>query len=160
LVPYRFRTLSPRPRYRLRLFIATLLRLCFPSWAFFDRAGTLPELQIRRHAVDKRPVTWQSALIAPARRWWHVLSFPEGTQVLATQSLVGRYCQAVLDSDADNAETMHLQRLVEYAAACALPAAWKAEGQPEASVVPRWQWRVVLDNNNDDVVHESAGLPW
>jgi hypothetical protein len=95
--------------FRSMLALPTLFRLLFPSWAFFDRAGDPPVLEMRAFSSNTPAEEWQPVVQAPPRRWWHLLFNPHGTLALAEQTLVERW-HAELE---DGAETEVTRALVE-----------------------------------------------
>jgi hypothetical protein len=109
----------------------TLLRLLFPSWAFFDTAGAPPVLEVRTHSANDRSSnqsrdSWQPVVQPPVRRPWHVLFNPGGTQALAEQTVVERWHSEI----EEEAETDVTRALVE-----GLVAAYVAERGPTRSDV-------------------------
>lgn len=116
-----------------------LLRLLFPSWAFFDRVTDIPTLEIRRGSTEDGRAPWTSALSAPARSLRHVVYNPEGTAHLLLQSAVDRFAV-----DAEQGRIDPVTRDIVAAIA-------------ERAVAPgpssRWQWRVVAAGDDVDTWH-------
>lgn len=111
---------------------ATLLRLCLPSWAFFDRIGAAPRLEVRPPDATEGH-GWRPAFVAPRRRWWHVAWAPAATRTLLLQSLVER---AQVETDEATPAVRATRRQLG-----ALAAAAAREHVPGDD--RRWQWRVV-----------------
>jgi hypothetical protein len=118
--------------------LATLLRLSFPSWAFFDRVGTPPRLELRRVDDDGRGDAWRPAIAVSGRRWWHVLWHPRGTRTLAAQVAVERWHATLDDGDAADRR----ERVRAHATAHALAAACAA-AMPDATAGSTWRLRLV-----------------
>ena len=137
----------------MRLLLSTLLRLLFPSWAFFDVATATPELEVRRAPPDGEAGAWQRAVRVAPRQWWHLLWNPSGTRALAEQALVERL--DVLRSRGDDAspEGLVSQALVERLAASAVPPEWLFG--PRAG----WQYRVAVTGEPDAPVHDGSVAP-
>lgn len=115
--------------FRSMSVLPTLLRLLFPSWAFFDRAGDPPVLEMRVLASDTPPEGWQPVVQAPPRRWWHLLFNPHGTLALAEQTLVERW-HAELEEGAETEVTRALvERLVTVSAREAVTSGTDAKRQ-------------------------------
>ncbi len=105
------------------MLLATLARLAFPSWAFFDRIGTRATLELR----PAGSAAWRPAFTAAPRRWWHVVWHPEGTRTLLAQGVVERVvAEHAGERPATAATAAQLDRLL---AACAAgdvrPCAWR-----------------------------------
>lgn len=114
--------------------IQTLLRLLFPSWAFFDHAGDVPSLEVRPQPAQLD--VWYPVVQPPARRWWHLLLNPRGTQALAEQTLVERWHSEVEESEESVGTRALVERLVaEYV---------RASG--DSRVGPSWEYRLVVDS--------------
>lgn len=115
-----------------------LLRLLFPSWAFFDAVTDVPRLEIRLMPSSALPGEWQPALQAPPRGLRHLLLNTEGTEGLAVQAVVDRFaveCETGLVDAVTHA-------LVERIAARAVHALIGASSaSPDRAF--RWQWRIV-----------------
>ena len=112
-----------------------LLRLLFPSWAFFDRVTEVPLLQARVTAHDGTRGPWRDVLQVPPRTWRSVLYHPEGTAHLALQSAVDRLAVSCLQGEPDD-----LSRNLVAAIAEQQVRAWIASGDQPSD---RWQWRIV-----------------
>lgn len=112
---------------------ATLLRLCLPSWAFFDRVGHPPLLEVRAPAAEGDASGWRPAFAAPRRRWWHLLWAPDATRTLLLQTLVER---AQAETDEATPAVRTTRRQLGAVAAAAARAIDPADDR-------RWQWRVV-----------------
>jgi hypothetical protein len=108
-----------------------LLRLLFPSWAFFDTVAAVPTLEVRVLDGD-RWSDWLGVLQAPPRPLRSLLYNPEGTLHLALQQVVDRF--AVEQSHEVQDTVTH-----DMTAAIAERAAhqWIATGEA-------WAWRVVM----------------
>jgi hypothetical protein len=129
--------------------LAVFLRLAFPSWAFFDVAEDPPILAIRRVPAGHHHVPWVPVVVAPARRWWHVVFHPDGTRTLAAQSMVERLADALAESPTDIATDARFERVAALAAA-AVPGDW--HGSP-------WEWRIAIGDRDDDEVIRVEGDP-
>jgi len=129
-----------------------LLRLLFPSWAFFDRVTEVPLLQARVTAHDGTRGPWRDVLQVPPRTWRSVLYHPEGTAHLALQSAVDRLAVSSLQGEPDD-----ISRDLVAAIAEQQVRAWIASGDQS---MDRWQWRIIAapaghpDGHTDgDAVH-------
>lgn len=114
-----------------------LLRLLFPSWAFFDAVTDVPLLEVRTWTPSGAPTVWMAATVAPRRGWRHILFNPEGNEHLAVQAVVDRFaveCETGIHDDVTRA-------LVEQIAARAVRGAC-AVREENPPVMPRWQWRI------------------
>jgi hypothetical protein len=121
--------------------IQTLLRLLFPSWAFFDHAGDVPELEVRPQSAQLD--VWYPVVQPPARRWWQMFLNPRGTQALAVQTLVERWHSEVEESEESVVTRALVERLVaEYV---------RASG--DSRVGPSWEYRLVVDHE----ISQGAG---
>lgn len=87
--------------------LTSLLRLLFPSWAFFDVASTPPALEVRATTPSDAPGPWLAVIRAPRRRWWHLIFNAGGTQTLARQTVVERW-QAEHEAGADESVSLAL----------------------------------------------------
>lgn len=120
------------------MLLATLARLVFPSWAFFDRLGEPAALELRPDGAT----AWLPAVVPVPRRWWHVVWHPAGTRTLAAQGVVER---AVAEHDgrlpATAATAVQLERL---AAALARP-------------IGRCDWRLVVVRGDGTIATLRTG---
>jgi hypothetical protein len=137
--------------------LAVLLRLLFPSWAFFDVAGAPPTLEVRAHPPGGAPGPWMAVVRAPARRWWHLVFNPEGTRALAEQTLVERWCDELEAGGMESARESVTGALVGQLAASAAPPGWRTGREAG------WQYRLVVADTDradadgaDDVRFLSA----
>jgi hypothetical protein len=137
----------------MRLLAAALLRLCFPSWKFFDSAGTLPELQVRRLGHPDTAHGWVPALGPSTRPPWALLFNPAGTERLAAQSIVERFDLSRHTQDVTRAEHTTAALLVQHLAEMSVPAEWRNE--PGAG----WEWRVVHTGTASDAEDDSHAEP-
>lgn len=80
--------------------LTSLLRLLFPSWAFFNVASAPPSLEVRATTPPDASGPWLAVVRAPRRRWWHLFFNARGTQALARQTVVERW-QAEHDAGED-----------------------------------------------------------
>ncbi len=130
----------------MRLLLRTLLRLLLPAWGFFDVVGVVPVLEWRPMAPDGRWGLWRPVLHAPAWRWWHAVWHPEGTRLLALQTVVERATFACLQRDEDATESLTLvAHLVEQVATSTAP----------QRLTYGWAWRLVAQHTDRmQVVHE------
>lgn len=112
-----------------------LLRLLFPSWAFFDRVTEVPLLQARVNAPDGTLGPWRDVLHAPPRTWRSVLYHPEGTAHLALQSVVDRFAVSCLQGEPDD-----ISRDLVAAIAERQVRAWIL---PSDQPLGTWQWRII-----------------
>ena len=131
--------------------LSVLLRLLFPSWAFFDIVGEPPSLEVLVHHEHHPTGVWQRVVYPARRRWWHILFNPAGTRTLAAQTVVER-CYAELISDDGDAAS----RRGPVAVVDALAAAWvRHEGSGAPRMEPTtghddrqerasWQWRIIV----------------
>lgn len=126
----------------LRLLFSTLLRLLFPSWAFFDEAVIPPTLEVRRTSMNGADEPWVSAVRAPRRRWWHVAFNPEGTRALAAQTLVERLYLAEVNGEADSDDARLLRTLVGNVTESALVDGAAHRGGAASAM--HWEWRIVI----------------
>ena len=128
-----------------------LLRLLFPSWAFFDAVTDVPRLEIRLCPPDGAPAPWQPALRSVPRGVHHLVYNPEGTEALAVQAIVDRFAVECESGLADAVTQALVERVAARAAAQAASAmrvaatgstatGSTATGSTAASVP--WQWRV------------------
>jgi hypothetical protein len=131
-----------------------LLRLLFPSWAFFDRVTEVPLLQARVTAHDGTPGPWRDVLPAPPRTWRSVLYHPAGTAHLALQSAVDRLAVSSLQGEQDVISRELVAAIAEHQVR-----AWNA---PSDQPSDRWQWRIIaVPAGHGDAPHVicDGGLP-
>ena len=112
-----------------------LLRLLFPSWAFFDSVGDVPRLQARVTLHDGVFGPWRDVLHAPPRTWRSVLYHPEGTAHLALQSAVDRLAVECAQGEPDSTSCALVAAIAEREVH-----AWCAVDGHQAD---HWQWRVI-----------------
>lgn len=108
-----------------------LLRLLFPSWAFFDRVSEVARLELRTLDHGGAFAPWRSALMAPSRTLLALVYHPRGTAHLAQQSAVERFAVGVEEQEFDQ---------VAHDIVAAI--AWQAVSAATPASTP-WQWRVV-----------------
>lgn len=106
-----------------------LLRLLFPSWAFFDRVVSIPALEVRTFGASGVASAWHPALAAPTRGARHALVHPDGTRHLALQGLVDRLATEVEQDDTDPVSVALVAALARHAIGTTTDATW--------------QWRIV-----------------
>jgi hypothetical protein len=137
--------------------LTTLLRLLFPSWAFFDVASAPPALEVRPRPANGEPGAWRAVVQAPPRRWWHLVFNPLGTRALLQQTLVERWCDEVdgtATNELDDSTAAMTTRLLEHLAEGATVGAWRSGGDAG------WEWRVVVrEGAAVTVVAESGTRP-
>jgi hypothetical protein len=123
-----------------------LLRLLFPTWAFFDRVTEVPLLQARVTAHDGTPGPWRDVMQAPPRTWRSALYHPEGTAHLALQGAVDRLAVSCHQGEPDDVSRDLVAAIAERQVR-----AWIAQGdQP----MDRWQWRIIaVPADPGDAVH-------
>lgn len=117
-----------------------LLRLLFPSWAFFDAVTAVPRLEVRvmvpgAVVPDVAPGDWEPALVVSRRGLRHLLYNPEGTETLALQAIIDGLaveCEAGIEDPVTRG-------LVERVAARAVRTLEAAAPDRHR----RWQWQVV-----------------
>lgn len=123
-----------------------LLRLLFPSWAFFDRVTEVPLLQARVTAHDGTPGPWRDVLRAPPRTWRSVLYHPKGTAHLALQSAVDRLAASCHQGEPDDISGDLVAAIAEQQVR-----AWIA---PSDQPLGKWQWRIIAaPAAHGDAVH-------
>lgn len=110
-----------------------LLRLLFPSWAFFDTVTEVPVLEARL-GNGRRAGMWRSVLQAPARSSLALVYNPEGTAHLALQGAVDRLAAECEHAMVDAVTRDHVAAIAESAVR-----EWVDAGEPSAT----WGWRVV-----------------
>lgn len=108
-----------------------LLRLLFPSWAFFDAVTDVPSLEVRTWSTGSEPSAWRVAAVAPVRRLLHLLFNPEGNEQLAVQSVVDRFA-VERETGIDDEVTRALVEQIAARAVCTV----------HAGPTLQWQWRV------------------
>jgi hypothetical protein len=133
-----------------------LLRLLFPSWAFFDRVTEVPRLQARVTAHDGTLGPWHDLLQAPPRTWRSVLYHPEGTTHLALHSAVDRLAMECTLGEPDATSRALVVAIVEHE----VRARFAQDDQPAG----RWEWRIIaapaVPTDGDAVrVMCGGGLP-
>lgn len=79
------------------------LRILFPTWKFFNRLGTVPELLYRMNGQ----VEWTPAFVKPNRTFFNLFLNPEGNLYLAKQSLVERLLY-------DSQRTKNLEKEISF----------------------------------------------
>ncbi len=130
---------------------AVLLRLLFPSWAFFDRVTEVARLELR--TLDHRGAftPWCSALVPPTRSLLALVYHPRGTAHLAQQSAVERFSVGVEEQTFDQVAHDIVEAI-----------AWRAVSVATSGATP-WQWRVVAVDHavqsDVRVIFESAVQP-
>ena len=128
-----------------------LLRLLFPSWAFFDRVTEVVRLELRTLDQGGAFTPWHSALLAPSRTLLALVYHPCGTAHLAQQSAVERFSVGVEEQAFDQ---------VAHDIVAAI--AWRAVSVATPGSTP-WQWRVVAvdhaTQSDARVIFESAVQP-
>ncbi len=131
------------------LLLSTLARLLFPAWGFFDIATSAPRLEVRARRVGETPGPWQAAVVAAPRRFRHLLFNPDGTRVLAEQTLVDRWvseCQhAAVHKQrvaADSVSAMLTRQLAQSH----VPLAWRT------GIGAGWEYRVCVDADHDGTI--------
>jgi hypothetical protein len=130
---------------------ATLLRLLFPTWAFFERPHAPPLLEVLVSATNGDAV-WQPAFTSSPRRWWNLFINPLGTLVLAQQTHVERLYE--LCSDEASREFIAAWRVVRNISERAVRARRQAVGAYQ------WRFRItVQDAGHERVVYESSVCP-
>ncbi len=143
----------------MRLLFDTLLRLLFPTWAFFDVSGAPPSLEVRRIVAPDAAGAWEPVVRASPRRWWHLFYNPAGTYTLAAQTLVERLYTELRDAegrpvgaDAAAAESRmaETEALVANLAESVLLASWREDARASGSAKATWQWRIVVRDGADD----------
>ncbi|GAB1343795.1 hypothetical protein [Gemmatimonas sp.] len=117
-----------------------LLRLLFPSWAFFDVVTDVPRLDVRSWRAGSESGVWRPALVAPRRGIRHLLYNPEGTEHLALQALVDRFAVECEAGDRHAVTVALLTRLAARAAA--EPGRGPHAAHGAASDTWSWQWRI------------------
>jgi len=117
-----------------------LLRLLFPSWAFFDAVTDVPRLEVRSWPTGVAPDVWWPVLTAPARGVGHLLYNPEGTEHLALQALVDRFAVECETGDNHTVTATLLTRLA--ARALEAPDHGPHTAHRVAGDTWSWQWRV------------------
>ncbi len=127
-----------------------LLRLLFPSWAFFDTAGAAPVLEVRAHAatdplLTSSPHGWQPVVRPLKRRLWHVLFNPGGTLTLAEQTIVERWHSEIEEEVESDVTRAMVERLVAAHVA--------ALGAARRDV--QWQYRLRV---GDTLPFEGGGV--
>lgn len=118
--------------------LRTLLRLIFPSWAFFDVAMAPPVLEVRVFSATGEAGPWRAAVQAPRRRWWHLVFNPSGTRALAWQTVVERWCDEHVGTPPNQAAAPGgdvTSTLLEHLAEGAARQLGAGAG---------WQWRIVV----------------
>lgn len=130
-----------------------LLRLLFPSWAFFDTVTDVPVLEARL-GNGGRAGRWRSVLQAPARSHLAIVYNPEGTAHLALQGVVDRFAAECEQAIVDTVTRDHVAAIAESTVH-----EWMDAGEPSAT----WAWRVVAITPNEcaaapRVLYESGDL--
>lgn len=126
-----------------------LLRLLFPSWAFFDAVREVPVLEARLGEG-----AWRTVLRAPRRGMGALLYHPAGTSHLALQSVVDRFALECEHGTIDPVTKALVGAMVERAVRGWRDAATVDDGE--------CRWRVVAISGMDSsastmrVLHESA----
>lgn len=143
--------------------LAALLRLCFPSWAFFELPSAPPTLEIRPCPDGNAPGAWVSALRVPPRHWWQTLIHPDGTRILASQALVEGLALQLLKGEYATAQPIGSEAIVaESSVSLALVshvAEWAIAAGVRTSEDAGWQFRVVRhDAARPTVLYESSVL--
>lgn len=110
-----------------------LLRLLFPSWAFFDAVHEIPCLEIRRRTAHDADAMWEPALVAPPRRWYSILWNARGNAHLAMQGIVDRFAVELEHGQDDEITRALVHGLARRAA---------AQRVSDADTTS-WEWRVV-----------------
>ena len=134
---------------------ATLLRLLFPTWAFFERPHAPPLLEVLVSATNG-DTAWQPALIPSPRRWWQLFVNPLGTLVLAEQTHVERLYELCSDESVDRAsrEFFAAWQVVRNISEQAVRMRRQAVGAHQ------WKFRLtVTDAGHHRVVYESGACP-
>lgn len=131
-----------------------LLRLLFPSWAFFDTVAEVPVLEARL-GTGRGTGTWRSVLQAPARSRLAIVYNPEGTAHLALQGAVDRLAAECEQGMVDAVTRDHVAAIAESTVR-----EWVDAGEPSAT----WAWRVVAITPRacsvaPRVLYESGDLP-
>lgn len=126
-----------------------LLRLLFPSWAFFDTVAAVPVLEVRVLQGGTWSA-WHGVLQAPPRTLRSVLYNPEGTMHLALQQVIDRFA-VEHEHEAPDAVTRDMVESIAERAARAAIGAGNA-----------WSWRVRMEMPGTDtasrVLFTSATL--
>jgi hypothetical protein len=141
------------------LFLSTLARLLFPAWGFFDVATSAPRLEVRARRAGETPGPWQPAVVAAPRRFRHLLFNPDGTRVLAEQTLVDRWVSECMnaavheqhvaaDSASANSVSAHsvTALLTRQLAQSNVPLAWRT------GIGAGWEYRVCVDADHDGTI--------
>lgn len=115
--------------------VLVLLRLLFPSWAFFDSVGDVPRLQARVQAHDGHFGPWCDVLHAPPRSWRTVLYHPNGTAHLALQTAVDRVAVECVQGEPDATSCEVVAAIAEREVRT-----WVALDGHNAA---HWQWRII-----------------
>jgi hypothetical protein len=118
---------------------AVLLRLLFPSWAFFDRVTEVPRLELQTFDERGGPSSWREALTAPPRTPLALVYHPHGTAHLAQQSAVERF--------AVGAERQEFDAVARDVVAAI------ARRALSPATATSWRWRVVA------VDHTALSVP-
>lgn len=131
-----------------------LLRLLFPSWAFFDAVTEVPALEACVRDGAGRDA-WRAVLQAPSRSLLSLLYNPEGTTHLALQGVVDR-----LAVECEHGAVNDVTRDLVAAIAEGAVREWGGAGEPSRP----WAWRVVATPVRDRfatprVLCEHVGRP-
>lgn len=117
-----------------------LLRLLFPSWAFFDAVTDVPRLEVRSWRTGADGGLWRPVLVAPRRGIRHLLYNPEGTEHLALQAVVDRFAVECETGDDYTVTAALLTRMAADAAEAA--DRWPRVADGAGRDAWSWQWRV------------------
>ena len=131
------------------LLLTTLARLLFPAWGFFDVATSAPRLEVRARRDGETPGPWQAAVVAAPRRFRHLLFNPDGTRVLAEQTLVDRWvseCIHAAEHELQVAADSVSALLTRQLAASNVPLAWRT------GIGAGWEYRVCVDADHDGTI--------
>ena len=118
---------------------AVLLRLLFPSWAFFDRVTEVPRLELQTFDPHGQPSSWREALSAPTRPTLALVYHPHGTAHLAQQAAVERFA---VGADLQQIDVVAHDVVAAIARRALSPA-----------TATSWRWRVVA------VDHTALSVP-
>lgn len=118
---------------------AVLLRLLFPSWAFFDRVTEVPRLELQTFDERGVPSPWRAVLTAPPRTPLALVFHPHGTAHLAQQSAVERFA---VGADRQEIDAVAHDVVAAIARRALSPA-----------TATSWRWRVVA------VDHSALSVP-
>lgn len=112
-------------------------RALVPSWRFFDRATTSPQLLVQ---IGDQP--WRPACSAPRRHVWSWAFAPAGNLALAYQSTVDHLVAEVdeLDESTDH-DDPKITGLVDYELVVRIV----REQVPSGAT---WNWKIVRDGED------------